>query len=156
MSRQVARLFIGPGVKKTENGSLLIGTNHHRYHLRVFTFLLPIILVCVSTLAMFGTVHAAQTWDLTADWSDTNNQNGPWSFNDGPSGTAVTTHWDNWDPQHCCFTDIQPAWSVAQWPGYEHEIVWFKTVSPVIYPAVVDMPIGTMGTHGTSELPQKF
>jgi hypothetical protein len=38
-----------------------MGTNHHRYHLRVFTFLLPIILVFVSTLAMFGTAHAAQT-----------------------------------------------------------------------------------------------
>lgn len=89
-------------------------------------------------------VKKRTVWDLTDDWSDTQNPNGAWAY-ESPVGSLLTTHWFDWDPQGCCFTSTQPAWANAQWPGFEHEAVWFKTVSPTV---VSDLPIGTVGTHG--------
>lgn len=89
-------------------------------------------------------VKKRTVWDLTDDWSDTQNPNGAWAY-ESPVGSLLTTHWFDWDPQGCCFTSPQPAWANAQWPNFEHEAVWFKTVSPTV---VADLPVGTVGTHG--------
>ncbi len=87
-------------------------------------------------------------WDLSCDWSDEVNPNGPWSYNQGP-GSPIATHWDDWDPTSgCCFYDPQPAWAATQWPERGHVPVWLKVVSSV--PTNMDTPMGSVLLHGTS------
>lgn len=69
-------------------------------------------------------IAESATFDLQADWSDINNPNGTWSYNDG--GGAITNHVDNYLPG--VFATPQPAWvNAASGPG--HIVSWFKSVN---------------------------
>ena len=54
-------------------------------------------ILLLATIALFApslpiaTKAATQVYDLNADWSDTQNPNGPWSFRDGEGGLFVNT-----------------------------------------------------------------
>ncbi len=87
----------------------------------------------------------AAVYDLACDWSDQNNPNGPWSYNDGPAH-PIQNHWDDWDSGQ---TLGQPAWSTTQYPFQGHVPVWFKMQSPG-FASQVDLPVGRVGMHGTS------
>ena len=87
-------------------------------------------------------------WDLSTDWSDTFNPNGPWSYNEGPH-IPITVHWDDWDTLNSFFADDQPAWSRAQYPYHEHIPCWFKVGSNP-GPTALDIPVGKVGMHSTS------
>ncbi|USN98619.1 MAG: hypothetical protein H6810_10670 [Phycisphaeraceae bacterium] len=99
------------------------------------------LLIAASSSCVFG-----QTWDLVADWSDTDNPNGPWSYNGSP-GVPITNHLDDYDPSTAsAFGSPQPAWAEAVFPQNNHVPVWFKRVSDY---SGFDIPIGAVGMHGT-------
>ena len=71
----------------------------------------------------------ATVWDLADDWSDTQNPNGPWSYNAGAS--PIPTNFPNWAGSG------NPAWAAAP-SGFGHIPVWAKLqVDPVDYAAQV-------------------
>ena len=49
--------------------------------------------------------------DLTADWSDSTNPNGVWSYNEGPN---VLPHVDDWAKDFGAFSSPQPAWARSE------------------------------------------
>lgn len=87
---------------------------------------------------------AAQTWDLTADWSVTQNPNGVWSYN-GAGGVPIATLIADYDTGSQAFGTPQPAWAAAPFPQNNHVPVWFKRVSDT---CGFDIPIGSVGMHG--------
>ncbi len=95
-----------------------------------------------------GYSEALTVYDLAGDWSDVNNPNSPWSYNDGP-GSPITTHWDNWDSTGGI---QQPAWAATQFPNQGHVPVWFKSVTGGItdFESGIGVPVGRVGMHGTS------
>jgi formylglycine-generating enzyme required for sulfatase activity len=91
---------------------------------------------------------AEGSWDLAADWSDSVNPNGVWSYNATP-GVPIANHtadfdvFDDWDLP-------QPAWQNVPTPGNGHTPVWLKIVSGPTLPLtnpLPDVPIGTVGGH---------
>ncbi|MCZ7625536.1 MAG: PEP-CTERM sorting domain-containing protein [Candidatus Methylomirabilis sp.] len=78
----------------------------------------------VALAALSGPLSKAEavTYNLAADWSDSSNPNGPWSYRDGAG--AITTHQDNWST----FATPQPAWAAAA-TGSGHIVSWFKSVN---------------------------
>lgn len=99
---------------------------------------LPLLVACLALSA------EAISFDLAADWSDTANPTGPWSYNDGAAGLA--NHVADWLPGH--FGGPQPAWAVSASgvPG------WAKSMWPT-GPASLDFPVGRVGAHGSESGP---
>ena len=84
------------------------------------SYFISAFVVCILTTF---TAKSA-TFNLQADWSDINNPNGVWSYNDG--GGAITNHIDNYLPG--VFVNSQPAWANAA-SGSGHIVSWFKSVN---------------------------
>jgi hypothetical protein len=91
------------------------------------------------------TIHAANIYDLAADWSDTANPNGPWSYNAAP-GLPLTNHIADFDPTRSVFVSAQPAWAYTTWPNFEHIPHFLKIVSNSVDPRD-DLPIGRVEVH---------
>ncbi len=73
-----------------------------------------------ALLAVNGLSSAAAgptVWDLAGDWSDTQNPNGPWSYNAGAN--PIPTNFPNWAGSG------NPAW-VAAPSGFGHIPAWAK------------------------------
>jgi len=91
-------------------------------------------------------VRADVVFDLAADWSDTTNPNGVWSYNKR-SGTPFTNHVDDWDAAHLNWFDTaQPAWADAIPQQAGHVPLWMKIASENNVGA--DWPIGSVVMHG--------
>lgn len=93
----------------------------------------------VLTLTVPCTAAHAITYNLGADWSDTNNPNGVWSYNDG--GGAITNHLADWTGSPDFFVNAQPAWADAP-SGPGHVVSWFKSTNNVF-----DWLVGDVITH---------
>jgi len=101
-----------------------------------------VILVCPSP------ARADFVYDVGADWSDTTNPSGPWTYADGLG--PITTHQSNWTGNSPGFPTPQPAWAVAP-SGAGHIPVWFRSVNTAF-----DFLPGDVITHtwdGFSGLP---
>ena len=85
---------------------------------------------------------SADTYDLGADWSDTANPNGPWSYN-GWDG-LITTHVDDWNSQELGLG--QPAW--ASWSSDGYLPCWFKSTKTYL-----DFLPGDIVTHNSHSGP---
>src|SRR5688500_12070288 len=76
--------------------------------------LLRLAVGCLLVVSILGEqkTNAQVLYDLSADWSDTNNPNGPWSYN-GVDGLPLPVHRADWDSQTRIehFSSPQPAWS---------------------------------------------
>src|SRR5450631_3802827 len=78
-----------------------------------------------GTFGYVGSVRSGPiVYDLAADWSDTTNPNGPWSYNFGP-GEPITTHQSNWFGS----SPAQPAWAFGpEGSGVGKVPLWAKSV----------------------------
>lgn len=71
-------------------------------------------------LGVFCSVaNSATVWDLQSDWSDQNNPNGPWSYNQGSAPLPLVPSF-TWAP-----IPGQPAWAPSNNPG-DFLPVWLK------------------------------
>lgn len=101
--------------------------------------MLKLLLVC--GFAMLSA--KAATYSLKADWSDSANPNGVWSYKDG---AFLLPHFASWGPG--AFAGTQPAWA----PGAVTNPVlpvWFKSVAPWNADGPVDWQIGDVIIHST-------
>jgi hypothetical protein len=86
-------------------------------------------------------VVATEQWDLKADWSDTQNPNGAWSYLEG---SDLLPHVSAWTSAQGSFNGNQPAWAVTA-NDQSFLPAWFKsTVTPTF---TVDWQIGDVITH---------
>jgi len=108
----------------------------------------PLLICFLASLPLVSLLPApvaALTHDLTSDWSETQNPNGPWSLNSAP-GILITTHWPDW----CC-SPAQPAWAASRCCVPGHVPAWMK-VSSVGLPqehGLSDAPLGAVIMHGS-------
>ncbi len=83
-------------------------------------------LIAIAFLAfnlIGGVAQASITYDIASDWSDTQNPNGLWSYNDG--GGPIPNHIPVDDP-----TFAQPRWAyTGNGPG--HIVMWLKAIYPI-------------------------
>ena len=87
-----------------------------------------------------------ESYNLAADWSDTNNPNGPWSYND-VDGLPLPAHVSDWDLTDEHFAGPQPAWSLVSSP--RSVPMAFKSVGVTAGTFWnLDAPSGTVGMHG--------
>lgn len=106
----------------------------HRIHFIVLTAAcLP--LIASSALAE-TTVH-----DAAADWSNTQNPNGVWTYT-GNNGAILSTNQPDWDPAGAFFSG-QRAWSNAILPEPDHVPMWFRSEDA----SALDAP--GLGMHGS-------
>jgi hypothetical protein len=85
-------------------------------------------LIAVLTLpAPARPARAAVSWDLTADWSDTANPNGPWSYR---HGAELLPHVDRWEHAVSYFLGPQPAWAREE-IGTSRIPSFFRSSAPV-------------------------
>lgn len=112
--------------------------------------LLVAVSVLVISAASVQPAHAVVIYDLAADWSDSSNPNGVWSYNDS-GGTAVTPFQSDWDNTHFNYT--QGAWASTS----TSVPMWAKSVNPNGDGLTggdsgknLDWPSGRVGTHGPS------
>lgn len=98
-----------------------------------------IVMVFVACTPFDDSFAATLVFDLGQDWSDTNNPNGPWSYNDGDG--PITSHVSSWIPPEVG-QNPQPAWAQTadQVPG--HIVSWFKSTNDVF-----DWAVGDVITH---------
>jgi hypothetical protein len=78
------------------------------------------------------------TYDLTADWSDTSNPNGVWSYNEGVNPLPSTPLWQN----------VQPAWAYCCngiTGGFGHVPAWVKVRSS----SIIDHQVGDVIVHSS-------
>jgi hypothetical protein len=98
-------------------------------------------------LSWAGCLQAGAIYDLAADWSDTNNPNGVWTYLAAP-GVPLTSHLDNWGTS--IFTAPQPAWAYAPYPAVPgHVPAFYKVVATTVDsdPNHYDQPIGSVVIH---------
>ncbi len=67
-------------------------------------------------------------FDLAADWSDTQNPNGAWTYT-GNSGALLGTNQTDWDPTPTIFGSPQKAWADAAFADAAHVPMWFQRTS---------------------------
>jgi hypothetical protein len=92
-------------------------------------------------LGMSSEAAGELIWNLAADWSDTNNPNGVWSYNHGT--LPISTHHGDWP--HFAF--VQPAWSEQPFPAFGHIPAWFKATGTPGGP--FDWQSGDVIVHGS-------
>lgn len=98
---------------------------------------------CLLALGALLTPQQAQAgliYDLSADWSDTANPNGVWSYNN--SNGPITIHQSDWAPAPEWAG--QDAWAVTA-TGRGHIVAWLKTDRTLSSP--YDLAIGDVDTH---------
>jgi len=100
--------------------------------------------------------HATTVYDLAADWSDTTNPNGAWSYND-EFGNPIATHQADWDTGNLNFAAIQPAWAAQQASAYGHIPMWAKSTGATVGSVLnLDFPLGRVGMHGPEDQPKNL
>lgn len=109
----------------------------------------------VITVALFtapiNQSHAELVYDLAADWSDSNNPNGAWSYN-GVDGQPLPVHRSDWDSQTRTehFSSAQPAWSAQN--ASRSVPMAFKSLGVTSGTTWnLDAPTGSVGMHGQPE-----
>jgi hypothetical protein len=109
-----------------------------------------VIVMGLSFLAGSG-ARADLTFNLAADWSDTANPKGPWSYNIAP-GVPLTNHLADYDPNRVVFASTQPAYApgpvtafASNNPG--HIASFLKSVATT-KDSRDDFPIGHVYMHG--------
>ena len=95
-----------------------------------------------------GNAEAAIIYSLAADWSDSVNPNGVWSYNKSPGVPFATTeHQDDYDPVgQNWFFNAQLAWAAAraQLPGHVPSLMKIVSDNTMGW----DMPIGSVLISG--------
>lgn len=107
-----------------------------------------VVLSVVIALQFAVRVDAAVLYDLAADWSDTSNPNGPWSYN-GVDGLPLPVHRDDWDSQTRIehFNSAQPAWCAEDLS--RSVPMAFKSLGVTAGTIWnLDAPAGSVGMHG--------
>ncbi|MBI5764279.1 MAG: hypothetical protein HZA51_12225 [Planctomycetes bacterium] len=92
--------------------------------------------------------EGAQTiklYDLAADWSDTVNPNGPWSYREGRNPLP---HVDNFDP--ATFTGPQPAWSRSE-TGQDRLPVWHRSRKLEKHISDTEVDAGDVACHSADD-----
>ncbi len=105
--------------------------------------------LAVSTLGLIGASSAQ--FDLTAQWSDTANPNGPWSYNQGTTPLPAQTSW-----LPGSYPIPQPCWAVSA-TGLGHVPVWIKqrslptgvSICGPVPVSIVDACVGDVIVHST-------
>ena len=92
-----------------------------------FTGLHSLAMMIVAFAAGIAVPYSLQAdlvtkYNLVADWSDTANPNGVWSYNDGNG--SIANHVSNYVPTN--FPTAQPAWALAE-SGPGHIVSWLRT-----------------------------
>jgi hypothetical protein len=102
-------------------------------------------------LSVAPSANSAVLFDLSGDWSDTNNPNGPWTYN-GTGGVPLTIHRDDWDSTtNIHFSSPQPAWTDTD--GNTAVPAWFKSTGATAGTFYnLDFPVGRTGMHGPPDL----
>jgi len=79
----------------------------------------------ITSLLVIGTVGAAHaaTWNLSADWSDSQNPFGQWTLLRGDAVPFAI----NWNPWVAGYP--QAAWSDQSWPQLRHVPMWAKATA---------------------------
>jgi hypothetical protein len=94
------------------------------------------VLLCLALAADFARAQA--DFDLTSDWSDTQNPSGSWSYREGTKLLPHVGAWLGWIP-------AQPAWAYAE-SGTTRLPSWFKAVAAA---NVGDVQPGDIVVHTT-------
>ena len=94
--------------------------------------------ICFMALTLASTANAA-IYDLSADWSDTANPTGPWSYR---VGTTVLPHTDNWTAG-VGYPSPQPAYQPSNSIG-NFLPAWYKATS---VPVGFDNHVGDVIVH---------
>jgi hypothetical protein len=85
-------------------------------------------------LGLPDSVAAQTVSDLGADWSETSNPNGVWSYR---HGTAALPHVASWEPG--AFTAAQPGWAISG-TSVSRIPFWFKSVATPTFPSTDWLP----------------
>jgi hypothetical protein len=113
---------------------------------------LAVVAATLPTAAPKCAVAGTITYDLAADWSDTNNPNGPWSYRQSPT-TVLTSHFSDYDPTRTIWTSAQPAWANSTFPNIGHVPLFMKAVATTTSTfSSWDMPIGRVYLHGNNSI----
>lgn len=101
--------------------------------------------ILFALFASLALVSTARAYNLSADWSDTQNPNGPWSYR---VGTTVLPSW----PASLMFSNGQPAYQPANSVG-AFLPSWFKLIStPVGFDALPgDVVVHTNDNYNGNE-----
>ena len=105
--------------------------------------------LCPSRIAVLGVLifsaatASATTFDLQADWSDSTNPNGTWSYNQGATPLAHVSAWQGLSGD---FTSDQPAWARGA-VGNTNLPCWFRSLGTV--GIAHDWQSGDILTHTT-------
>ena len=107
-------------------------------------FPIPSGLIAATGLLFSASGPASATiYDLAADWSDSANPHGPWSYNEGANPLPHVSAWQGLSGD---FTTAQPAW--ARGPvGNTNLPCWFKSSATV--GVAHDWQTGDVITHST-------
>ena len=114
--------------------------------LRLQQMLIGFFLILGFAVGVPSEVQGGMTnYDLAADWSDTSNPNGPWTYLAAP-GVPLTSHLSDWDPNRQFFTSPQPVWAYGTYPNVGQIPLFMKVVSSMVDPRN-DAPIGSVLIH---------
>lgn len=100
-------------------------------------------LALLQSFASPCSVLALPIWDLAADWSDSTNPNGVWSYNEGSNSLA---HVSDWQPG--AFSTPQPAWAPS---GGSNPFLpaWFMVNGTPTFAS--DIQAGDIVVHSTDD-----
>jgi hypothetical protein len=105
-----------------------------------------LILILILAVGFLPGRGSATTYNLTSDWSDSQNPNGCWSYNYGATPLTPSVH--PWAPWAFEGTSDQKAWAHDADSSSGHTPAWFKVAYTML--AGNDVPIGDVVVHGTS------
>lgn len=80
------------------------------------------LLLVVACILLLTGVAGAVTYDLKTDWSNTDNPNGVWAYN---QGTTLLPFQSDYDLTHS-FATNQQAWAYSAFPDLGHVPVWMQ------------------------------
>jgi hypothetical protein len=98
---------------------------------------------CVFFGSTLPTLRADVVYDLKADWSDSSNPNGAWTYR---HGNSALPHVNDWQGLSGDFTGVQPAWARFE-TGNMNLPAWMKIASANAVSG--DWQFGDIITHTT-------
>jgi probable HAF family extracellular repeat protein len=105
---------------------------------KIPTTVMGVTLTMVLAMALCCPRAEAAVFDLNANWSDTTNPNGPWSYNEG--NNVLSNHVNAWEQS---LSYQQPAWADSE-TGTDRLPAWFKATG--VEPGM-DWQIGDIVVH---------
>lgn len=101
-------------------------------------------IVCLVPFLSSNCDAESVVYDVAANWSDTQNPNGVWTYT-GNDGVILTANQADWDPGAVFFSG-QRAWADSTLPKPGQVPMWLKSSEP----SALDLPgVGMHGSEGT-------